>query len=97
MAKTVAQAEAALAAANAAFISELEADCNRSEGSGAQEARRAKYQQGLQDDIARCERELEEAKRGSPPAALPMNRKYYRRRLARPYRPAAGELERYSQ
>lgn len=63
MSKTVEQAEAALALANAAFLSELEADCKRSEGSGAQERRREEHQRSLREDIARCERELEEAKR----------------------------------
>lgn len=63
MNKTVEQAEAALASANAAYLSELKRDCERSEGSGAQERRREERQQSLRDAIAQCERDLEEAKR----------------------------------
>lgn len=62
MNKTVEQAEAALASAKAAYLSELERDCERSEGSGAQERRREEHQQSLRDEIARCERELEDAR-----------------------------------
>ena len=57
------QAEVALASANAAYLSELERDCERSEGSGAQELRREDRQQSLRDAIAQCERDLEKAKR----------------------------------
>lgn len=63
MSKIVEQAEAELAAAKAAYLSELERDCERSDGSGAQERRREEHQQKLRDEIARCERNLEEAKR----------------------------------
>ncbi|NMG28421.1 hypothetical protein [Aromatoleum evansii] len=62
MDQTVEQAQAALAAANAAYQSELERDCERSEGSGAQERRREEHLQALRDDIARCERELEKVR-----------------------------------
>lgn len=62
MNQTVEQAEAALASAKAAYLSELERDCERSEGSGAQERRREERQQSLRDAIARCERELDEAR-----------------------------------
>lgn len=62
MDKTVEQARAALAAANAAYQSELERDCERSEGSGAQERRREEHLQALRDDIARRERELQKAR-----------------------------------
>lgn len=60
---TIEQAEVALAAANAAYLSELKRDSERFEGSGAQEQRREERQQNLRDEIARCERDLEEAKR----------------------------------
>jgi hypothetical protein len=63
MTKTVAQAEAALKAAESELLSELERDCERSEGSGAQERRREENQQSLRDDVRQCERDLEEAKR----------------------------------
>ncbi|MGZ0002649.1 hypothetical protein [Burkholderia gladioli] len=63
MSKTVEQAEAALAAANAAYLSELKRDSERGEGSGAQERRREEHQQSLRDDIAQCKRDLEVAKR----------------------------------
>lgn len=63
MSKTIEQAEAALEAARAAYLSELERDCERSEGSGAQERRREEIQQSLRDELAKCERDLEEAKR----------------------------------
>lgn len=62
MNKTVEQAEAALACAKAAYLSELERDCERSEGSGAQERRREEHQQSLRDAIAQCERELVEVR-----------------------------------
>lgn len=61
MNKTVEQAEAALAVAKTSYLSELERDCERSEGSGAQERRREEHQQSLRDELARCERDLEEA------------------------------------
>lgn len=62
MSKTVEQAEAALARAKAAFLGELERDCERSEGSGSQERRREEHQQSLRDAVALCERELEQAR-----------------------------------
>lgn len=65
MSQTVEQATAALAAANAAYLSELELDAGRGEGSGAQECRREKRQQSLCDAIEECERALEAAKRQS--------------------------------
>lgn len=62
MSKTIEQAEAALASANAAHLDELRQDCERSEGSGAQERRREEHQQSLRDAITQCEHDLEEAK-----------------------------------
>lgn len=62
MSKTVEQAEAALARANAALLSELERDAERSEGSGAQERRREERQQSLRDAVAQCERDLAEVR-----------------------------------
>ncbi len=56
MSRTVEQARVALASANAAFRSELEIDCNRGEGSGAQERRREEHQQSLRDASAVRER-----------------------------------------
>jgi len=63
MNKSVAQAEAALSSANSAYLSELESDIERQEGSGAQERRRDDRRQALGDAVAQCERDLEEAKR----------------------------------
>ncbi|WP_281661180.1 hypothetical protein [Microvirgula aerodenitrificans] len=63
MSMTVEQAAAALAAAEADHLHEIERDSERSEGSGAQERRREKYQQSLREKVAQCKRELEEAKR----------------------------------
>lgn len=57
------QAEADLAAARAAVLSELEQDAKRSEGSGAQERRREEHMQRLRDEEYQCERALEAAKR----------------------------------
>jgi len=62
MTKTVKQAEADLAVANAAYLDELRQDCERSDGSGAQERRREEHQQLLRDRIAQCERDLADAK-----------------------------------
>ena len=62
MTTTVKQAEADLAAANAAYLDELRQDCERSEGSGAQERRREEHQQLLRDRIAQRERDLADAK-----------------------------------
>ena len=61
MTKTVKQAEADLAAANAAYLEELRQDCERSEGSGAQERRSEEHQQFLRAHIAQCERDLADA------------------------------------
>ena len=63
MSKPIEQAEIVLATANAAYLSELERDCQRSDGSGAQERRREEHQQSLRNAMAQCERDLEEAKR----------------------------------
>lgn len=60
---TIEQAKAALAAAESAYMYELERDSERSEGSGAQERRREEHQQTLKENIAQCKRDLEEAKR----------------------------------
>lgn len=62
MSKTVEKATTDLAAANAAYLDELHQDCERSEGSGAQERRREEHQQLLRDRIAQCERDLADAK-----------------------------------
>lgn len=63
MTKNVAQAEAALKSAEADLLSELERDCERRDGSYAQERRREENQQSLRDTVRQCERDLEEAKR----------------------------------
>lgn len=63
MTQTVEQAEAALKSAEAALLSELKADCERRDGSGAQERRREEHQQSLRDTVYQCERNLEAAKR----------------------------------
>jgi hypothetical protein len=63
MIKSIEQAEAALASANAAYLDELRQECERSEGSGAQERRREEHQQLLRDAISQCERDLVETKR----------------------------------
>lgn len=63
MTKTIEQAEAALDSANAAWLDELRQDCERVEGSGAQERRREEHQQSLRATISQCERDLAEAKR----------------------------------
>lgn len=65
MSQTIEQAAAALAAAKAAYLSELERDAERGDGSGPQERRRAEHQQSLRDAIVQCERDLEQAKRQS--------------------------------
>lgn len=70
MNKTIEQAEAALASAKAAYLDELRQDCERSEGSGAQERRREEHQQSLKDEISLCERDLEEAKRSQTAAEI---------------------------
>lgn len=58
MSVTIVHAKAALASAHAAYLEELRQDCERSEGSEAQESRRAAHQQSLRDEIARCESNL---------------------------------------
>ncbi len=63
MSKTIEQAEAALASANAAYLGELRRDSDRAEGSGAQERRREEHQQTLRDTISKCQHDLEVAKR----------------------------------
>lgn len=63
MSQSVQQAEAALAAANKAYIDELERDAARGEGSGAQEARREETQRELREQVDLCERVLEGARR----------------------------------
>lgn len=63
MTKTVAQAEAALKSAQAELLNELKRDCERRDGSYAQERRREEHQQSLRDAVRQCERDLEEAKR----------------------------------
>ncbi len=67
MSKTIEQAEADLASANAAYLEELRQDSQRSEGSGAQERRREEHQQSLRDAISQCEQDLEETKRRAAP------------------------------
>lgn len=63
MSKTVEEAKAALDAARAAVLSEMESDIARKEGSGAQERRREERQQKLRDAEYQAERELEQAER----------------------------------
>jgi hypothetical protein len=65
MNQSIEQAEAALASAKAAYLSELQRDSDRGDGSDAQERRREENQQALRDDIAKCERDLETAKENS--------------------------------
>jgi len=68
MSKTVEQAEAALAAAKNAYLSEVKRDSERREGSGAQERRGEEHQASLRRTVEQCERDLEEARRqaGAP-------------------------------
>jgi hypothetical protein len=68
MSNTIEEAQAQLDAANAAHLNELRRDCERSEGSGAQERRREQHQQKLTDEILRCEHALELAKKAAPGA-----------------------------
>ncbi|MFS2025174.1 hypothetical protein [Massilia sp. CT11-137] len=63
MSKTVEEAKAALDAARAAVLSEMESDITRKEGSGAQERRREERQQKLRDVEYQAARELEQAER----------------------------------
>lgn len=89
MNKTVEQAELALASAKSAFRSELERDCERSDGSGAQERRREEHQQSLREDIAQCERDLEEAKRTEKAPAPEMTAQQMQDRI----KLLAGEMD----
>lgn len=63
MTKTVEEARAARDAARAAYLSALERDCERSEGSGAQERRNDERLEKLRDAEYDAERELEAAER----------------------------------
>lgn len=63
MSKTIEQAEAALASAEAAYLEELKRDSERRDGSDAQERRREEHKQSRRASISQCERDLEEAKR----------------------------------
>lgn len=58
MSKSVEQAQAALDAANAAYLAALERESNRTDGSDVQEGRREARLQSLQDAIAQCESDL---------------------------------------
>lgn len=62
MALTIEQAQAALDAAKADYLAELRQDCERRDGSFAQERRREEHQQRLRDAVAQCERDLESVK-----------------------------------
>ena len=62
MRQTLEQAQAALDAANAAYLDELRRDSDRSDGSFAQERRREEHQQRLREAVTQCERDLEAAK-----------------------------------
>lgn len=64
---SIEQAEAALASANADYLSELKRDSKRSDGSGAQERRREERQKSLLESIDQCERDLAEARRSIEP------------------------------
>ncbi len=64
MSQSVQQAEAALAAANKAYIDELERDAARGEGSISRETRREETQRRLSAEVDRCERALEAVRRG---------------------------------
>ena len=61
MSQTTEQARIALAAAEESYLEELRRDSERNEGSGAQERRREDNQQSMQDKIAQCKRDLEDA------------------------------------
>ena len=62
MSQTVEQAEAALKSAEAELLNELKRDCDRRDGSGAQERRREERQESLREEVAKCERDLKVAK-----------------------------------
>jgi multidrug resistance efflux pump len=63
MTQTVEQAQAALAAAKANYLAELERDCERRDGSFAQEQRREEHQQRLREAVAQCELDLDAVKK----------------------------------
>ena len=63
MTKTVEEAKAAFAAASAAYLNALEHDCERSEGSGAQERRNDERLERLRDAEYDAKQVLEEAER----------------------------------
>lgn len=63
MSQTVEQAQAALDAAKANYLAELERDCERRDGSFAQERRREEHQQRLREAVAQCERDLDAVKK----------------------------------
>ncbi|PTC01277.1 hypothetical protein C9975_03075 [Thalassospira xiamenensis] len=58
MGLSIKEAEANLAAAEAAYKSEVKADSTRTAGSGAQEQRREKHQEQLLDRIEQCKQDL---------------------------------------
>lgn len=66
MSKTIEEVKAELDAARTSYLDELRQDGNRSEGSGAQERRREERLQLLKDEVDRCERVLELAKKATP-------------------------------
>jgi hypothetical protein len=61
--KTAEEAKVALEAASAAYLSALERDCERSEGSGAQERRNDERLERLRDAKYAAKRELEAVER----------------------------------
>lgn len=63
MTKTIDEATADFEAARAAYLSALERDCERSEGSGAQERRNDEYLETLRHAEHDAEQALEAAKR----------------------------------
>lgn len=65
MSKTIEQAAAELATANANYLNELERDIERLDGSGAQEARRETHRESLRDAIYQGERAVEEVRRSA--------------------------------
>jgi hypothetical protein len=62
MQQTMQHAQAALDSAKAAYLAELQRDCERPDGSSAQERRREEHQEKLRQAVAQCERDLEAAK-----------------------------------
>ncbi|MFK3607724.1 hypothetical protein A7D21_27310 [Pseudomonas sp. AP19] len=61
MSQTVAEAQAALDAAKAAYLEELRRDSERGEGSHNQERRREERQNELQEKVWQCEQALKAA------------------------------------